>query len=613
MITQPGLPNQRAAVLPGAHRQIAALLAEAYIHHDSGRLEQAEALYRRILGTLPGHPDALHFLGVASLQRGRDTDAAELIGQAVSANPSDTAARINLGNALKRLGNLEAAAAQYRSALELKPGLVEAHFNLGVVTQAQGRFADAEACYRTAIALRPGYGEAHGNLGNTLRAQGRLEEAVTSFHLALQHSTRPAIPYSSLLFHHAYHATVSPAQLLALARGWEQACLPARERATARSRTFTNLPLDGRKLRIGYVSGDFCQHPVAYFIEQLFAQHDRNKIELFAYTTNRARDAVTERLHALSDHWVPIADLPDGAARDRIEADGIDVLVDLSGHTLHNRMGMFARRAAPVQAHYLGYFASTGLSQMDHFIGDAMLTPPETDAHFCEQVWRLPRVRASYEGDPSAPRTAWQPASDGSIWVGSFNNLGKLTSATLALWAKVLHALPEGRLLLKNKGLAAPANRQRILGELIGHGIAPQRIELLDSSSTPGWREHMACYDRLDIALDPVGAHGGYTTTCDALWMGAPVITLEGNRMASRMSASILRALGYPEWVARSESEYVEKTVALAQNVALREALRPDQRAYMAASPLCDAKDLATSLEAAYFEMFERWYSEENE
>ena len=220
-------------------------------------------------------------------------------------------------------------------------------------------------------------------------------------------------------------------------------------------------------------------------------------------------------------------------------------MIDLSGHTAHNRLGVFARRAAPVQAHYLGYFASTGLAGMDYWIGDEILTPATTDSHFSEQVWRLPRIWVSYDGRADAPVPDWRPSQGGAVWLGSFNNLGKLTPATLALWAQVLHALPQGKLLLKTKGLSDTGNRQRILEAMSGHGILPDRIELQDSSATPGWPAHMAYYDRLDIALDPVGGVGGGTTTCDALWMGVPVITLEGDRMASRMTASMLDAIGH--------------------------------------------------------------------
>jgi predicted O-linked N-acetylglucosamine transferase (SPINDLY family) len=346
---------------------------------------------------------------------------------------------------------------------------------------------------------------------------------------------------------------------------------------------------------------------VSYFIEQLFTHHNRARIELYAYSTHGQRDANTERLQALVDHWIPVMGISDAATRDRIDADGIDVLIDLSGHTQHNRLGVFARRAAPVQAHYLGYFASTGLTEMDYWIGDEILTPAGTDSHFSEQVWRLPQVWVCYDGKADAPVPDWQPSLDGIVWLGSFNNLGKLTPATLKLWAKVLHALPEGKLLLKTKELRDIGNRQRILDAMSGHGILPDRIELQDGSTTPGWPAHMAYYDRLDIALDPVGGVGGGTTTCDALWMGAPVIAREGDRMASRMTASMLNAIGHPEWIARSEAEYIAKVVALARNLKGRKSLRTAQRALMADSPLCDAKGLTVALEDAFGTMFGRW------
>jgi protein O-GlcNAc transferase len=447
-----------------------------------------------------------------------------------------------------------------------------------------------------------------------LKDLGQLDDAVASYRRALE--IKPdytEAPHSNLLFLQSYRALLDPQEYLSLARGWERACLPEQDRQEARDRTFQRKPLARRRLRVGYVSGDYRGHAVSYFVEQLFACHDRARIELFAYATHSLRDAVTERLQALVEHWVSLVGISDSAAVERIESDGIDVLIDLSGHTAHNRLGIFSRRAAPVQAHYLGFFASTGLTQMDYWIGDAILTPRETDSHFSEQVWRLPRVWVSYEGKTDAPLPDWQPARDATVWMGSFNNLGKLTPTTLRLWAKVLHALPEGRLLLKTKELADAGNRRRILDAMASYGISPERIELQDNNVTPGWPAHMAYYNRLDIAPDPVGAVGGGTTTCDALWMAVPVITLKGDRMASRMTTSMLNAIGRPEWIAQSEEEYIDKVVALARNVEHRKELRLAQRNRIAPSPLCDARGLALSLETAYFEMFDQWWEGQNE
>ena len=581
--------------------------------NDMGCLDEAEASYRRALEIKPDFAEAYNNLGNTLQELGRLDEAETLYWRALTIKPNYTEAHYNLGNTLQELGRLDEAETLYRQALMIKPDYAEAYNNLGLTLNDLGCLDEVETSYRRALEIKPDYAEAHYNLGITLNDLGRLDEAEASYRRALEIKPDYAVAHSNLLFLYAYHSLLNPHEYLAQARSWEQACLTVEDRHTAHHRVFQPPPLAGRRLRVGYVSGDYRQHAVSYFIEQLFSHHDQARIELFAYSTRGQGDAVTGRLQALTEHWVSLVGMPDAASRERIEADGIDVLIDLSGHTAHNRLGIFVHRAAPVQAHYLGYFASTGLTEMDYWIGDAILTPAETDSHFSERVWRLPRVWVSYDGKVDAPVPAWRPSQDGTVWLGSFNNLGKLTPATLALWAKLLHALPEGKLLLKTKELSDMSNRQRILDSMSGHGILPHRIELQDRSATSDWSAHMAYYDRLDIALDSVGGVGGGTTTCDALWMGVPVIALEGDRMGSRMTASMLNAIGRTEWIAGSEEDYIDKVVALARNVEQRKALRFSQRNRMAASPLCDARGLAMSLENAYFEMFERWLARDIE
>ncbi|MBI3056479.1 MAG: tetratricopeptide repeat protein [Betaproteobacteria bacterium] len=575
---------------------------------QQGKLDAAVESYRKALSIKADFAEVHSNLGIALKDQGKLEAAIESYHKALSIKPNFAEAHSNLGNALKDQGKLDAAIENYLEALSISPHDAKAYSNLGLALNDQGKLDAAIENYLKALSIRPDYAEAHYNLGNALKDQGKIDAAVESYRKALSIKPDYAEAYSNLLFVYGYHALVDPHEYLARARNWEQACVPAQDRQAARHRVFQRSPRAGRRLRVGYVSGDYRQHSVSYFVKQLFAHHDRTRIELFAYSTHGQRDAVTDRLQALAEHWVPLVGIPDAAIRERIEADGIDVLIDLSGHTRHDRLGVFARRAAPVQAHYLGYFASTGLTEMDYWIGDEILTPAGTDSHFSEQVWRLPRVWLSYDGKAGAPLIDWHPAQDGTVWLGSFNNLGKLTPATLALWAKVLHALPEGKLLLKTKELSAISNRQRILDAMSGHGILPDRIELQDSSVTPDWFAHMAYYDRLDIALDPVGAVGGGTTNCDALWMAVPVIGLKGDRMASLMTTSMLNAIGRPEWIAHSEAEYIDKVVALARDVEQRKAIRSSQRSRMASSPLCDARGLAMSLENAYSEMFERWH-----
>ena len=580
------------------------------ILQQQGKLRAAAGSYREALRLAPKAVETHINLANTLKDLGETDEALECYRHATSIRPDDVVAQFNFGNLCRDLGNPREAVDHYRSAIRTRPEFAEAHNNLGNALKDLGDLGEALACYRRALAIRPSYAEAQFNLGNALRERGDIDAALECYRAALAIRSDYADAYTNMLFVHAYHGTLAPRDYLSLARGWERACVPEPERASASRRAFDRPTLAGRRLRLGYVSGDFRTHAVSYFVEQLFIHHDRARIELFAYSTSAERDAVTDRLQGLVEHWSPVAGVPDSVLRDRIDADGIDVLVDLSGHTAYSRQGVFARRAAPVQAHYLGYMASTGLSEMDYWIGDEILTPPDADTQHSERIWRLPRVWVAYEGKADAPAPAGllRP-DDGPVRVGGFNHLAKLTPATFKLWAALLRELPQAKLLLKTKALGESANRERVLEVMAGHGIAPERLDLRDISRTPDWTSHMACYDELDIALDPVGGIAGGTTSCDALWMGVPVVTLIGDRMASRMTASMLGALGREEWIARTESEYVGKVLELAADVQGRRELRSVLRGQMAGSPLCDAPGLAKCLETAYIDMFERWWS----
>ncbi|WPL13863.1 MULTISPECIES: O-linked N-acetylglucosamine transferase, SPINDLY family protein [Thiorhodovibrio] len=298
--------------------------------------------------------------------------------------------------------------------------------------------------------------------------------------------------------------------------------------------------------------------------------------------------------------------LSDDQAAERLRADQLDILIETSGHTEDNRLGILARRVAPVQAHYVGYFASTGLSAMDYFIGDNVLIPPEHDGHFVEQVWRLPRTRYAYDPMNQCPEPRWQPDPDGRLWLGSFNNLAKVRAQSLALWAQAMHALPEAMLLLKDKKADDPLVQARILEAMHSHGISRERIGFF--SRTPSWSEHMALYNHIDIALDTIPFNSA-TTACDALWMGTPLVTLLGDQLAGRQAASILTGLGRSKWIARDADEFVAIVTALARDTKQRRHIRATQREQMQASELCDGKGLARALEQSFEQMFRRWQS----
>jgi predicted O-linked N-acetylglucosamine transferase (SPINDLY family) len=565
--------------------------------YDLGRLEEAIQSYRQALDIKPDDAEVLSNLGNALIGCGHHAEARHCLERALSISPDLPQTWANLASAFHETGLMDDALTCYQRSLDLAPSAA-CHSNFGNALRDLGRLAEAETQYRQALRLKPTMADTWSNLGNVLRDTERSDDAEHCYRRAIELAPGLASARSNLLFSMAHAGRVSPGDYRHAAEQWERHMLTETERTVAQKRHHAYPPRSGGRLRVGYVSGDFRQHAVSYFLEPILRHHDRDRVEIFAYETSGRRDAVTNRLHGLTGHWRELAGVPDDNAVRLIESDRIDVLVDLSGHTAFGRLGIFARRAAPVQAHYLGYFATTGLSQMDYLIADETTIPLWMDTQFTERIWRLPRCRMCYQADETLDYPSPQRGADGTIWLGSFNHLNKLTQETLTLWKRVLDALPTAKLMLKAKGLEDEENRKQLLARLDALGIGQDQVRL--RGTTSGWHEHMATYGAIDIALDPVGAHGGATTTCDALWMGAPVITCAGGSMKERMTASLLEALGRPEWIAASFDDYVSRVVDLALNDDRRTTLRADQRIRMRSSALCDANGLARALEHAF-------------
>ena len=569
-----------------------------------GKLDEAVASYTRAIELKPECAAAYNNLAMAHFDMGRTGEAVAGYAQAIACNPEYAEAYYNLGIALKAQGKYDEAIRNYHRAIELKANPAEAYNNLGLALYAQGKPDEAVASLTQALALKPDSVEACTNLGFILHSLGRPDEAYACSQRALALQPDCALAYTNLIFTHAYMHDIPPEEGRALAAGWEKAVLCESDRDAAQARRYAFKPRATGKLRLGIVSAELGEHAVAEFLEPVLAALDRSRIRVTLYPTVCRSGARAERLKALADEWMPLTSLPDAAAAAQIRAQQIDVLIDTTGHTSGCRLGIFAHRAAPVQCHYIGSLSTSGLAEMDWFIADRDLLPDACNAHFREAIWRLPRPWLAYRGDRSLPESAWQPDAQGAIWLGSFNNSDKVRQDACRLWAKALCALPQSKLLLKDRATASESVRQRILGELGKHGVASQRVEF--ATRTPDWNAHMALYDRIDIALDPIPLNSG-TTAFDALWMGAPLVSLESDWMGGRMGSAILRALGRPEWVARTEEEYVAIVTALARDVEGRRAMRREQRALMAASPLCDAQGLARALEDAFEEMLDDW------
>jgi predicted O-linked N-acetylglucosamine transferase (SPINDLY family) len=557
-----------------------------------GKFPEAIAAYREAIRIDPSLAIFHCGLGDVLIEQGNLDEAVAAYRQAVRIDPSLAITYGSLGNALAAQGKLDEAIAAYRRAISINPGFAEVYLNLGTARSRQFKFDEAIATYRYAIGLEPNYAKTYCYLGNALVLQCKLTEAISTYCQAIGIEPNYFQAFSNLLFNLHYSDKLTNDELFAAHREWD-------ERYGARVPMFTAYNTDcdpARRLRVGYVSPDFYQHSVAYFVEPLLRGHDRQKVEIFCYSDVRRPDAVTTRLQGLADHWLSTIKLSDQQLAKQIWSDGIDILVDLAGHSADNRLLVFARKPAPVQATWLGYFNTTGLKAIDYRLVDAVTDPAgEADAWASETLVRLENGFLCYGGWEDGPEPVPPPClKTGAVTFGSFNNPAKMSTATFDAWAKLLRRIPQARLILKGRSFADAATRALFLARLGERGVVADRVELL--LWLPTVVEHLALYHWVDIALDPFPFCGA-TTSCEALWMGVPVITLRGHRHAGRVGASLLTQIGLTDLVANSIEEYIEIAVALAGNPQRLAELHRTLRSRMAASPLCDEKAFACKIE----------------
>ena len=562
--------------------------------------EGALAAYDRALALAPRHVGAMINRGRALMVLQRRDEAQAALEAALALDPNAAEAELNLGLLVRSQGDDAAAERRFRRALALKPGYAEAHNNLALALQNQGKGSAAEAACRDALAIEPGLPEALVNLGNILCEQGRAGEAVALYRQALAVAPQWPVARSNLLFALGYEATLTSEALYLEHREFEAVCAAG---LAAPAIGFGGEDAE-RRLRIGFVSADLRGHSCGYFVEPLWAALDRERLEIHAYADVLKPDARTARMRALATHWRDTLSLDDAALAEQIREDRIDILVDLSGHTQGNRLLAFARRPAPVQATWLGYGTTTGLAAIDWRISDAAVTPEGGGERFSEQIWNLPRCFMCYGPPDDAPEVAPTPAlASGHVTFGSFNNLAKLTPETIALWSRVLRAVAGSRLLLKARMLADVGVRERIAGLFTAQGVDPDRLTLAGHEGDTG--SHLARYSEIDIALDPLPYNGG-TTTCEALWMGVPVLSLVGERSVGRFGLSLIGAAGEPGLVAADAEAMLALAVRLAADPAALQAARQARRARVAGSALSDARGFAAAMAGAWRGMWRR-------
>jgi predicted O-linked N-acetylglucosamine transferase (SPINDLY family) len=576
-------------------------IEQALEHHQAGRLPQAEAIYHQILARDPNHAEALHFLGVIAFQVGRSEAAIELIGRALTLKPDYAEAHNNLGLTLQVQAKLAEAVAAYQQALALTPDDGEVHNNLGTAFVGQGKTTEASAAFKRALALDPEYAQAHNNLAGALLGQGELTQATACWKRALTLEPDYVEAHSNLFQCMHYTPAFDADAIFAEARKFNVAHVKP---LAARIRPHDNDRAPERRLRIGYVSGSFRQHPVGFFFLPVIVAHDKEQFEVTCYSGVRRPDAITKRFAVHADHWREITGVNDDALAAMIREDGIDILVDLAGHTAGNRLLAFARKPAPVQVTGGGHYDTTGLDVIDYLLSDRFHTPAGSDRYFSEELVRLPNGYVCYGPPDYAPPVTESPVLHrGYITFGCFNNLAKITPQVIELWAEIHRDLPDARMKLQTRELCDAPTREHYRAQFESHGIHGERLEL--ESHVPH-RTLLANYSTIDIALDPFPYSGGLTT-CEALWMGVPVITLTGNTFAGRHSTSHLSNVGLTRFVTTTPEEYVAVVKDLARDVDRLAEVRRDLRNQMASSPLCDKERYTRDLEAAYRRMWRVW------
>lgn len=566
--------------------------------YNNADFPQATLLFKKVLQLDPENFYALHFLGIILLREQNFKVAQLLLSKAVLVRPKDGEVNHHLGLAYKGLGESEAASKYFALAVNYKPNLAVAHLGYADVISNLGRYEEAIEAYRQALKYDRHLIKAYNNLGTIYRKKADLVSAIECYKAAIEQDPSRLDIHSNLLMSMASIEQVSPQDYLveALRYGHQ-----AQHGKTA----YAEWPLlelsENKPLNIGFVSGDLRNHPVSAFIESFIGLFDKSNVLLTAFSTTSRMDAVSERLKGYFKAWHCIEQLTDQDAAELIYQEKIDILIDLSGHTAGNRLPVFAWKPAPIQVSWIGYFASTGLAEMDYMLPNYALSPPEYESHYIEKQWHIDSAACLQVPTVDTIVEPLPAVKNGFVTFGSFHSLAKISDAVIETWCEILHKVPNSKLFFKCKELVDNAFREGLVAKCEGFGIERDRLVLEEASPLS---EYFEAYNSIDIGLDPFPYNSG-TVGYHSLWMGVPYIALKGDRILSRIGFSNLSQVGLEALAAENREDYIERSVKLASNIEELSSIRAGLREKALRSALFDGKKMANELEHVFKEMWQ--------
>jgi protein O-GlcNAc transferase len=567
--------------------------------NELGELGDAVSAYSEAIRIQPNNSSAFNNLGEAFAKLGSLAEAEICFKEAIRLNPLYAQAYSNYGVLLWNLERLSESQDSLLKAINITPNSAEAQNNLGVTLVASGKAREGVARFNKAIDLNPSYAEAYSNLGNALKDLGLQLDAVKAHREAIRLNPDLIKAHSNLLFCLNYMNLPSTSNMLSDAKYYGTI---VSERAHPKF-TSWQLNRDSTRLRVGFVSGDFRNHPVGFFIEGLLKNLNKSRLSLIGFPTTSKTDDLTSQIKSNFSEWISLIGKGDLDSAMIIKGANIDILIDLAGHTANNRLPIFAYKPAPIQASWLGYFATTGLPEMDYFIGDPWVSPKTIQTYFTEKIINLPQTWLCMSAPNYDVEVQSLPAlKNGFITFGSFGNLAKMSDEVVKQWATILKEVPFSKLFLKSKQFFEDESIREIRNRFANFGISQDRL-ILEGSSTR--REYFESYNRIDIVLDTYPYPGG-TTSTESLWMGVPVLTLKGHSFLSSIGESIAQNTGRPDWIAKDVDDYVSKAIKFSSDLFYLSKTRDNLRAYVLRSPLFDTQEFSKNFEAMLWEMFNK-------